>query len=121
MSKLSERLKRCLEFNGCDNCEHVNDKGVLSCEELIKEVHEKLKYYEDLLPCKVGDILYEPFEDGVIEKRVVDSIEISADGVSIYAKDGNRYETYCAEDFNEFVFLTENEAKEVWKKEGEKG
>lgn len=56
--KLSDQIKRCLDFEGCKECKYVDGKQIMSCRELLEEVYDEIKRYEDMFPCEIGDKVY---------------------------------------------------------------
>lgn len=60
--KLSEELRHCLEGNGCANCACYEPKSVLTCRGLLQKTYEAVKRYEEMFPCKVGDIVWRVHE-----------------------------------------------------------
>lgn len=56
--KLSEELRHCLEDDVCGDCQHHNPETKLICKVLLQKAYEAVKRYEEMFPCKVGDIVY---------------------------------------------------------------
>lgn len=56
--KLSEELRHCLDGNGCKDCSNYQPESRLTCPNLLQKAYEKIKEYEEMFPCKVGDIVY---------------------------------------------------------------
>lgn len=56
--KLSEELKRCLDGDGCQNCERFETKSVLTCRGLLQAAYEQVKKYEKVFPFDIGDTVY---------------------------------------------------------------
>lgn len=59
--KLSEELRRCLEYGVCRECEfYQSQKATMVCKGLLQKAYEAVKRCEEMFPCKVGDKLYSP-------------------------------------------------------------
>lgn len=56
--KLSEELRRCLESDSCGDCQYHEPKTKFVCRGLLQKAYEVVKWYEEMFPCKVGDIVY---------------------------------------------------------------
>lgn len=56
--KLSEELRYCLEEDVCGDCQYHEPETKLICRGLLQKAHEAVKRYEEMFPCKVGDIVY---------------------------------------------------------------
>lgn len=56
--KLSEELRHCLKSDNCYGCKHYDEETVVTCPRLLQKAYEVVKRYEEMFPCKVGDIVY---------------------------------------------------------------
>lgn len=56
--KLSEELRHCLEGNGCSKCSNYQSESRLTCPALLQKAYEVVKRYEEMFPCKVGDVVW---------------------------------------------------------------
>lgn len=56
--KLSDELKRCLDGSGCKTCQYWEDKITHTCAGLLEKAYERIKGYDDMFPCEVGDTVY---------------------------------------------------------------
>ena len=121
--KLSEELRHCLEGNGCAYCTCYEAKSVLTCRGLLQKAYEVVKRYEEMFPCKVGDIVYwvnDWFYDGKIglnHKNHITESKVSrfirdSEGVWIKLRNG---ENIPVSDFGKIVFLTKEAAKKALK------
>lgn len=64
--KLSEELRHCLEsdYNAdCLECPYCKQESIMTCSGLLQKAYEVVKRYEEMFPCKVGDIVYYPYAD----------------------------------------------------------
>lgn len=89
-NKLSEELRRCLEDDGCGDCQYHKPETKLICKGLLQKAHERIKEFEEMeenyfllkLPCKTGDKVYHFCKEfGKILEYDVDFINIS-DGIT---------------------------------------
>lgn len=93
---------------GCARYDNFDDKTKYTTCTTFKD---KSKYIE--LPCKIGDILYEPYEDDIDESRVT-SICIKADEIEIEADSGIFIaNSFDKNDIGKTVFLTKEEAQKA--------
>lgn len=124
--KLSEELRHCLEDDACGDCQHYKPETKFICKGLLQKAYEAVKRYEEMFPCKVGDIIYEICE-GFIEPCTVEVIFIA----DYKDKEGNS--SYMAEihydredfpwvsteifftDIGKTVFLTKEAAEKALK------
>lgn len=60
--KLSEELRHCLEDDACGDCEFRPARAVTTCRPLLQKAYEAVKRYEEMFPCKVGDIVWRVHE-----------------------------------------------------------
>lgn len=89
----------------------------------ILKLAEKIKEYEDLeeqgkllkLPCAVGDTVYRPYINTVIEMEVISIVVQHIIQIYYY---GTSYRSVI-EDFGKTVFLTREEAEAALKEMGE--
>jgi hypothetical protein len=101
------------KFDFCDTC-------------VLKELFEKLKEYEDAeeqgllvkLPCKVGDMLYEPTNRKTISTYRIKAIRIELFGIFVEWEivDGFVYRNISGVEIGEIgktVFLTKSEAEQA--------
>lgn len=58
-NKLSEELRHCLEGDGCSECSCFETKSKLTCPSLLQKAYEVVRKYEEMFPCKVGDIVWQ--------------------------------------------------------------
>lgn len=56
--KLSEELRHCLEDDECGDCQYHNPETKFICRGLLQKAYEVVKRYEEMFPCKVGDIVW---------------------------------------------------------------
>lgn len=56
--KLSEELRHCLEDDACGDCQHYKPETKFVCKSLLQKAYEVVKRYEEMFPCKIGDIVY---------------------------------------------------------------
>lgn len=56
--KLSEELRHCLEDDACGDCQHYKPETKFTCRGLLQKAYEAVKRYEEMFPCKVGDIVW---------------------------------------------------------------
>ena len=56
--KLSEELRHCIEQDGCSKCSCFETQSKLTCPSLLQKAYEVVKRYEEMFPCKVGDIVW---------------------------------------------------------------
>lgn len=56
--KLSEELRFCIEQDGCSKCSCFETRSKLTCPSLLQKAYEVVKRYEEMFPCKVGDIVW---------------------------------------------------------------
>lgn len=57
---LSEELKCCMEtkYWHCGKCEYRKPETTLICKGLLQKVYERIKKYEEMFPCNIGDTVY---------------------------------------------------------------
>lgn len=60
--KLSEELRHCLEDYECVDCNYFKPETKLICKGLLQKAYEVVKRYEEMFPCKVGDIVWRVHE-----------------------------------------------------------
>ena len=109
-SKREKKGIYCSNF--CNNC----SQGSGNCE-YVKDMIEKLAYYEDLdeqglllkLPCKIGDTVYS-IEVYEVKEFVVTHFDICKDSIHVYHK-----YIYIGEMGNS-VFATKEEAEKELKR-----
>ena len=56
--KLSEELRICIEQDGCSKCSCFETKSKLTCPGLLQKAYEVVKRYDEMFPCKVGDMVW---------------------------------------------------------------
>lgn len=56
--KLSEELMHCLEDDACGDCQYHKPETKMICKGLMQKAYERVRKYEEMFPCKVGDIVY---------------------------------------------------------------
>nr|DAM07036.1 MAG TPA: hypothetical protein [Caudoviricetes sp.] len=133
MERLTERIdgivvsrERHDKYSPCHHCKYQSTDECLEDECTYGSVLNKLAAYEDLdkegrlikLPCKVGDTLYVPCVNSVME-TIVDCIQLKV-GVVIFTKNVNKhgYENhhwFRESDIGKTVFLTREEAEKALK------
>ena len=118
--KLSEELRRCLEDGNCKDCESWNPEIKVTCKGLLQKAYEVVKRYEEMFPCKVGDMVYmvrrgrvlpvEVFEIQIflLEKELVTQIKCS-DNASY------GYMHFLTKEIDKTVFLTKEAAEKALK------
>lgn len=57
--KLSEELRHCLEDEACGDCQYHKPETKLICKDLLQKAYERIKEYEEMFPCWIGDTVYE--------------------------------------------------------------
>lgn len=57
--KLSEELMHCLEDDTCGDCQYHKPETKLTCKGLLQKAYERIKEYEEMFPCWIGDTVYE--------------------------------------------------------------
>lgn len=131
--RLSEELRHCLEGNGCKDCSNYQSESRLTCPNLLQKAYERIKEYEEMFPCKVGDIIYYPYEDfNFVFPVSISQIIISDLGEGRYCVqyngcffngygDPEKDFEFDTEDFGKDVFLTKSAAEQALKEmEGKK-
>lgn len=132
MERLTTNKNECnremiCRFEDCDICEeycpHMNEDNC-SC---LQAVLEKLGEYEDAeeqglllrLPCKVGDTVYRliPKTYRHIEPLKVRKFVICENGLCFVTEKTSFH--YSCDEFEEFIFLTQEEAEQALKQMGE--
>lgn len=79
--RLPEELRRCMEGNGCGDCDCHEPETKLTCRGLLQKAYERLRDYGGLeeqgrllkLPCAVGDTVYQHMVVGVdkVQKKPI--------------------------------------------------
>lgn len=125
--KLSEELRHCLEDESCRDCQYHKPETKLICKGLLQKAYEAVKRYEEMFPCKVGDIIYYPCKEfNFIFPVTVSQIIISDLGEGRYCVqyngcffngygDQEKDFEFDAEDFGKEVFLTKEAAEKALK------
>lgn len=125
--KLSEELRHCLEGDACGECQYHKPETKLICKGLLQKAYERIKEYEEMFPCKVGDIIYYPYEDfNFVFPVTISQIIISDLGEGRYCVqyngcffngygDPEKDFEFDTEDFGKDVFLTKSEAETALK------
>lgn len=126
---LSEELRHCLEDN-CVDCNYFHTETKLICGELLQKVYERIKEYEEMFPCWIGDTVYELQEiRNRIQPLEIISINIGRmgepyfnwelkDGIGIY----QNVKGFGKSQLGRTVFLTRESAEMALKEmEGENG
>lgn len=128
--KLSEELRHCLEDESCRDCLYHVPETKLICKDLLQKAYERIKEYEEMFPCKVGDAVYwvnDWFYDGKIglnhENHITESkvskFICDSEGVWIRLRNG---ENIPVSEFGKAVFLTKSDAEQALKEmEGKNG
>lgn len=118
---MRKMCKDCLHYEHCINIPNYPvSNHTLGCDDWEKDIRDKLAEYEDLeeqglllrLPVKVGDTVYIPFINRIIEKRVI-SIIVQRSFIVVYCE--NNSHPFSCEDFGKTVFLTREEAEQKLK------
>mgnify|MGYP006906610554 CR=1 FL=1 len=116
--KLSEELRHCLEGSGCSKCSNYQSESRLTCPSLLQKAYEVVKRYEEMFPCKVGDMVYivsrgrvlpiEVLEIQIflLEKELVTQIKCS-DNASY------GYMHFLTKEIDKTVFLTKEAAEKT--------
>lgn len=130
--KLSEELEFCLKSDSCYGCEYYDVEIKSTCRSLLQKAYERIKEYEEMFPCRIGDTVYEICE-GFIEPCTVEVIFISdykdKDGKSSYMSEIHYDREDCPRvsteifftDIGKTVFLTKEAAEKALKEmEGKK-
>lgn len=124
--KLSEELRHCLE-DDCVDCNYFHTETKLICGELLKKAYEVVGRYEEMFPCKVGDIIYYPRKDfNFVFPVTISQIIISDLGEGRYCVqysgcffngygDPEKDFEFDTEDFGKDVFLTKEAAEKALK------
>ena len=100
--------KKCHEEGGCTKGCH------------ILKMYHKLAYYEDLLPCMVGDVVYhinKGATEPIMPMQIIRVTIINENKLDIHTRDipyGGEY-LYRNNDIGETVFLTKEQAKQALK------
>lgn len=121
--KLSEELRHCLEDDACGDCQYRKPETKFTCRGLLQKACEAVKWYEEMFPCKVGDIVYwvnDWFYDGKIglnhESHITESkvsrFICDSEGVWIRLRNGENIPS-C--EFGKTVFLTKEAAEKALK------
>lgn len=74
--KLSEELRHCLEDESCRDCLYHVPETKLICKDLLQKAYERIKAYEEMFPCKVGDAVYF-LKNGEVVRNYVVQIHIA--------------------------------------------
>lgn len=87
-----EDLEHCLISNSCGDCQYHTTETKFICKGLLQKAYESVKRYEEMFPCKVGDIVYrvheatETIPDFVYECRITGvKQEFNTYSVKLYA------------------------------------
>lgn len=132
--KLSEELRHCLGGDGCKDCESWNPETKVTCKGLLQKAYEVVRRYEEMFPCKVGDIIYFPDKEiNYVFPIAIAQIIISDLGEGKFCVqyngcffngygDPEKDFEFDAEDFGKDVFLTKEAAEKALKEmEGKNG
>lgn len=115
--KLSEELRHCLEDDACGDCQYRKPETKFTCRGLLQKAYEVVNRYEEMFPCKVGDMVYivsrgrvlpiEVLEIQIflLEKELVTQIKCS-DNASY------GYMHFLTKEIDKTVFLTRQEAED---------
>lgn len=117
--KLSEELRRCLEDDSCGDCQYHKPETKFICKDLLQKAYERIKEYEEMFPCNIGDVLYCPnqYTKMIAEFEAVE-IYTFKDGTVIIDDLENEW---TIEDIGKTVFLTKSDAEQALKEmEGKK-
>lgn len=125
--KLSEELRFCIEQDGCSKCSCFETRSKLTCPSLLQKAYEVVKRYEEMFPCKVGDVVYYPYEDfNFVFPVTISQIIISDLGEGRYCAqyngcffndygDPEKDFEFDTKDFGKDVFLTKEAAEKALK------
>lgn len=125
--KLSEELMHCLEDDACGDCQYRKPETKFTCRGLLQKAYEVVKRYEEMFPCKVGDIIYFPDKEiNYIFPITIAQIIISDLGEGKFCVqyngcffngygDPEKDFEFDAEDFGKTVFLTKEAAEKALK------
>ncbi len=125
--KLSEELRFCIEQDGCSKCSCFETQSKLTCPGLLQKAYEVVKRYEEMFPCKVGDIIYYPCKDfNFVFPVTISQIIISDLGEGRYCiqyngcffngyGDPEKDFEFDTEDFRKDVFPTKEAAEKALK------
>lgn len=125
--KLSEELRHCLEDDACGDCQYHERETKLTCKGLLQKAYEAVKRYEEMFPCKVGDIIYYPCKEfNFIFPITISQIIISDLGGGRYCVqyngcffngygDPEKDFEFDSDDFRKIVFLTKEAAEKALK------
>lgn len=111
LMKLSEQIKHCIDGNGCAACDYIENKITHTCKGLLQAAYGRIKKYEEIFPCNIGDTVY------VIAK--CEKIPQQLDG-TLYNSDGSfgdatgyycPYEDNCPFDGEDFDGCEKYESK----------
>lgn len=113
--KLSEKLRFCIEQDGCSKCSCFETQSKLTCPGLLQKAYEAVKRYEEMFPCKVGDVVYNlvpKVRKSTYREDVISKIVFDEDSVKIYFQNG------LSKDIRQIgktVFLTKEAAEKALK------
>lgn len=100
--KLLDQIKRCLDFEGCGECEYVDEKQIMTCQKLLEKAYEQIKRYEDIFPCSVGDTVYVLTECEKIPQQIDGTLWDSNGGMGTATGYYCPYENDCPFDGEDF-------------------
>lgn len=120
MVKILNKIRFCIEQDGCSKCSCFETQSKLTCHGLLQKAHEVLKRYEEMeergkihiTSLSFGQEVYLIDDSNVIDKYKV--VEMSINGIDIVyisvAK--NRiFKLFNEEEIGKTVFLTRPEAE----------
>lgn len=125
--KLSEELRHCLEDDACGDCQYREHETKFICHGLLQKAYEVVKWYEEMFPCKVGNIIYYPCDEfNFVFPVTISQIIISDLGEGKYCiqyngcffngyGDPEKDFEFDIEDFGKTVFLTKSAAEQALK------
>lgn len=124
--RLSDELKHCLYDKNCSDCRHYEADTKATCKGLLEKAYERIKRYEDMFPCEIGDIVWQskkvfnefPYLPYPIK---VSGYSICKNGTyleGIYGID-NRECSILISEIGKSVFLTREQAEAELKKNEE--
>lgn len=119
--KLSDELRRCMETDCCDKCPYYDVEITTTCKDLLQKAYEVVNRYEEMFPCKPGDIVYwvnDWFYDGKIwlnHKNHITESKVSKficdrEGVWIRLRNG---ENIPVSEIDKTIFLTKEAAEKA--------
>lgn len=124
--KLSEDLRRCLEYGVCRNCEfYPSQKATMVCEGLLQKAYKVVRRYEEMyeqgniikLPFTTGDEVWvidenKKFRCKVIKVEICNQRKFAVVEKNMMYEENMGYIRVPIENFGKTVFLTRQEAED---------